>query len=78
MEIEYEEHDDGTRWIYRTYNDTEVVAIAVNIECPHCGYSWQDDQKIVCGETYEITCGEEHAFVEQGCGKKFKMYFDAS
>ncbi|MEI3605459.1 hypothetical protein SPD48_07120 [Pseudogracilibacillus sp. SE30717A] len=67
--MEYEDQYDGTRMIYRTHNDTEVVAIEVTIECPHCGHSWQGDQRVVYGETYEITCGEEHALLDQGCKK---------
>jgi hypothetical protein len=63
--------------IYRTYADTEVSEIVVNIKCPYCGEEWQED-KTECGETYELTCTDFHDILGEGCGKKFKMYFDAS
>lgn len=76
--MEYETHDDGTRMIYRTYNDTEIVEIAVNVQCPFCGYEWQED-KTVCGETYDLVCGGDLRYIlDEGCGKQFKMNFDAS
>ena len=75
-EVEYEEHDDGTRMIYRTYNDTEVSEIVVNVQCPYCGDEWQED-KTSCGETYEMVCNGEYSWSDRGCGKMFKMYFDA-
>lgn len=56
--------------IYRTYEDTEVSSIAVNVECPYCKEEWQESDP-VCGESYNLIC-------EDGCGKEFKMYFDAS
>jgi transcription elongation factor Elf1 len=56
--------------IKRTYADTEVWALAVNIECPHCGAHWVEIDKDECGNTYTLEC-------EDGCGKKFEMYFDA-
>lgn len=57
--------------IYRTYNDTEVATIVVNVECPYCGEEWQeDDDKTNCGETYILYCEE--------CDKEFEMHFDAS
>ncbi|GGP17294.1 hypothetical protein [Oceanobacillus neutriphilus] len=61
--------------IYRGYNDTEVVELGVNIECPHCGREWMEDGLTECGETYEITCDDEF---EDGCGKTFQMHFDAN
>ncbi|MBU9711080.1 hypothetical protein [Evansella tamaricis] len=63
--------------IYRTYNDTEVSEIVVNVECPYCGEEWQEDNP-ECGVTYELTCTNYYDTLEEGCGKKFKMYFDAS
>lgn len=36
--------------IYRTYADTEVWALAVNIECPHCGAHWVETDKDECGK----------------------------
>ena len=57
------------RAIYRTYEDTEIVMLATNVECPYCGDEWQEEDKDECGETYILECPE--------CGKKFKMYFDA-
>ena len=59
--------------IYRTYEDTEVVHLATNVECPYCGNSWQEYDKNECGETYTLICDEEY----EGCGKVFKMCFDA-
>lgn len=41
--------------IYRTYNETEVSEIVVNVECPHCGEEWQEENP-ECGVTYELTC----------------------
>lgn len=70
MGMEYEERDDGTRWIYRTYNDTEVSELATNIDCPYCGCHWQEYDMSDCGETYELEC--------EDCEKRFKMHFDAS
>lgn len=61
--------------IYRTYADTEVSVLATNIQCPYCGMEWQEDDMSECGKTYEITCDDEW---EDGCGKTFKMHFDAS
>lgn len=62
--------------IYRTYNDTEVVELGVNIECPHCGREWLADGLTECGETYTINCGD-HGW-DDGCGEDFKMHFDAN
>jgi predicted RNA-binding Zn-ribbon protein involved in translation (DUF1610 family) len=62
--------------IYRTYEDTEVVELAVKVECPHCGNKWMEDGKTDCGESYVINCGDDG--YEDGCGKDFEMYFDAS
>ena len=61
--------------IYRTYADTEVSELSTFIECPYCGSEWQEDGMSECGKTYELQCGDEW---EEGCGKKFKMHFDAS
>lgn len=61
--------------IYRTYNDTEVVQLAVNVECPYCGNGFQVIGVDDCGKTYEITCDK---FWNVGCGKVFKMHFDAN
>lgn len=60
--------------IYRSYNDTVVTEIAVNVECPHCGREWLEDDP-ECGETYILQCGDEW---DDGCGNKFEMRFDAS
>lgn len=60
--------------IYRTYQDTEVVQLVTNIKCPYCEREWQEYDMDSCGTTYEIICDEE----DDGCGKKFEMYFDAS
>lgn len=60
--------------IYRTYNDTEVATIVVNIECPHCGNEWQEEPP-GCGKTVVLTCGGDF---DEGCGKQFEMHFDAS
>ncbi|WLR41729.1 hypothetical protein LC087_12755 [Bacillus carboniphilus] len=59
--------------IYRTYDDTEVVELAVNVQCPYCGLKWQETGKSDCGETYTLDCG---GMWEDGCGKQFEMYFD--
>lgn len=56
--------------IYRTYADTEIVMLATNVECPYCYNEWQEEDKDECGEIYILKC--------PGCGKKFKMHFDAS
>ena len=56
--------------IYRTYADTEVSALATNIECPHCNAEWLEDGMSNCGTTYQIRCEE--------CDEEFQMYFDAS
>lgn len=61
--------------IYRTYEDTEVVELATNIKCPYCGNEWQEYNMDECGGTYLLTCGDEF---DEGCGKSFKMHFDAS
>ncbi len=62
--------------IYRTYKHTEVTNIAVNVECPHCGYEFlYDDPE--CGKTYKLKCGEQ-PFDDEGCGKEFEMHFDTS
>lgn len=75
--MEYETQDDGIRRIYRGYRDTEVSEIVVNVECPYCGYEWQED-KTVCGETYNLICGGDlREILEEGCGKEFEMHFDA-
>ena len=58
------------RAIYRTYEDTEIVMLATNVECPYCYHEWQEEDKDECGETYILKC--------PACGKKFKMYFDAN
>ena len=60
--------------IYTTYEDTEVVQLATNVECPYCGNRWSEYDKDECGKTYILICDEE----DGGCGKLFKMYFDAS
>jgi len=60
--------------IYRTYNDTEVLTIVVNVGCPNCGKTWQEEPP-ECGETVVLTCDDEW---EDGCGEKFEMHFDAS
>lgn len=61
--------------IYRTYNDTEVAELAVNVECPHCGNEFQVLGMDMPGETYVIECDE---ITEDGCGEHFAMHFDAS
>lgn len=60
--------------IYRTYNDTEVATIVVNIECPYCGSNFQEEPP-ECGETVTLTCDDEWG---DGCGKEFEMHFDVS
>lgn len=62
--------------IYRTFADTEVSVLATHIKCPYCGYEWQEDDMDECGKTYLIECGDELLGI--GCGRKFKMHFDAS
>jgi len=61
--------------IYRTYEDTEIHTLVTNIKCPYCDKEWQEEDMDECGKTYDITCGDEW---DEGCGKKFTMYFDAS
>lgn len=56
--------------IYRTYEDTEIVQLATNIECPYCFEEWQEYDMDECGKTYLLHCNR--------CGKYFKMHFDAS
>lgn len=56
--------------IYRSYDDTEVVATATHVKCPYCGAEWLEQDTDECGETYVIECEE--------CERKFKMYFDAN
>jgi hypothetical protein len=58
--------------IFRTYGDTEVTQISVQITCPYCGEEWMEPDKDECGTTYTLTCENED------CEKKFEMYFDAS
>lgn len=55
--------------IYKSYSDTEVVSLSVEIECPYCGNDQSELDATDCGETYIIECEE--------CGKEFEMYFDA-
>ncbi|MNI46866.1 hypothetical protein D3C73_1013520 [compost metagenome] len=64
---------EDVKRIHRTYHDTEVTNIAVNVECPHCGREWLEPDP-ECGETYKLTCDED----DDGCGRGFEMYFDAS
>lgn len=73
-EIEYEENSE-TRRIYKTYADTEVASLYVNVECPYCGNEFQTLDTTDCGEMYTVECDEDF---EDGCGKTFEMYFDAS
>ena len=61
--------------IYRCYADTEVSKLVTEIECPYCHREWMEEDMDECGNTYKITCGDEY---DEGCGKQFKMYFDAS
>lgn len=60
--------------IYRSYSDTEVSELSTRVECPYCGMEWLEADKNDCGETYVIKCDNEW---EDGCGKEFKMHFDA-
>lgn len=60
--------------IYRTYADTEVSELQTSIKCPYCGNEWMEPNMDGCGETYVLTCDKD----EDGCGKQFEMYFDAS
>ncbi|MGL5767871.1 MAG: hypothetical protein ACRCX8_19725 [Sarcina sp.] len=60
--------------IYRTYEDTEVIKLATNIECPYCGREWQEEDMDECGTTYRVVCDEDYG----GCGEEFEMYFEAS
>ena len=55
--------------IYRTYADTEVAMLYVEVECPYCGNSQSELDKTDCGTTYVIECDE--------CEKEYEMYFDA-
>ena len=55
--------------IYRTYADTEVVALGTYVECPHCGEQWIETDADECGTTYTLTC--------DGCEMQFEMHFDA-
>lgn len=59
--------------IYRSYSDTEVATLVVNVKCPYCGDEWQEDDP-ECGETRTLKCNDEFSV---GCGKEFKMHFDA-
>lgn len=65
--------NQNVKRIYRTYHDTEVTEISVNIECPYCHREWQEPVP-ECGEVYKLTCDED----DDGCGNEFEMYFDAS
>lgn len=56
--------------IYRTYTDTEVACLSVEVACPYCGHEQSEMDKTECGKTYTIECDE--------CGKEYEMYFDAS
>ena len=60
--------------IYRGYSDTEVSEIVVNVKCPYCGMEWQEDNP-ECGVTYTLECEKDEW--TDGCGKEFKMHFDA-
>ncbi|MBD7967735.1 hypothetical protein [Paenibacillus gallinarum] len=60
--------------IHRTYSDTEVTILSTNVKCPYCGQEWLEEDKNECGETYTLHCDED----DDGCGKDFEMYFDAS
>lgn len=60
--------------IYRTYADTEVLVLGTWIKCPYCGRVWLEDDVNECGQTYELKCEDD---IEDGCGKEFKMHFDA-
>lgn len=62
------------RKIYRTYSDTEVTQLSTRIECPYCGKEWLEPDLDECGTTYNLNCDED----DDGCGKDFEMYFDAS
>jgi MoaA/NifB/PqqE/SkfB family radical SAM enzyme len=64
--------------IYRTYEDTEVHSLVTNIQCPYCDREWQEEDMDECGTTYLLTCGDEDEDNENGCGKQFEIYFDAS
>jgi len=69
-----DKEEEKMKRIYRTYNDTEVATIVVNIKCPYCGEKWQEEPP-ECGETVVLTCGDD---LDEGCGKQFEMHFDAS
>lgn len=58
--------------IYRTYRDTEVTQLSVQIKCPYCGEEWLLPDADECGRTFELICENEE------CEQKFEMYFDAS
>ena len=55
--------------IFRSYRDTEILALLVRIKCPVCGYEWMEDNVDECGKTYHLACYE--------CDEEFEMYFDA-
>ena len=55
--------------IYRSYINTEVTALATEIECPNCHNEWWEDDASDCGVTYKLTC--------EDCGERFEMHFDA-
>ena len=59
--------------IYRGYEDTEVTELSTRVKCPYCGSEWLEAGKDECGVTYELECDD----FDGGCGKKFKMHFDA-
>ncbi len=60
--------------IYRHLSDTEVTELSTRIKCPYCGEEWLEANMDECGETYDIECDD----MDGGCGKTFKMHFDAS
>ena len=59
--------------IYRYYADTEVVTLGTHVKCPYCGTEWLEEDVNEPGTTYVLECDD---YYDNGCGKKFKMYFD--
>lgn len=59
--------------IHRTYADTEVSSLVTSLKCPYCGVEWQEEGVDNVGEKTVVECDE---MMNDGCGKKFEVYFD--